>query len=330
MSQRALVALAVLASLTIFAGCERKGSRRDGPGRRGPQAEATPKESAPAASGGPSPSGGSAPGGRPNIVFILTDDQRAESVSCMPKLRKLLLDKGVSFGNSFASTSLCCPARSTLLTGLYAHNHGVLQNGDVEDGEETKTPGALDFRKNGGEAKNLARWLKEAGYRTSFFGKYLNGYDKVMQREGTYTPAYWDDWYAFPHAEYFDFQLVEKAGVRDNTVLVFAGDNGFSWGSRVRGEELPLRGLHARPARHRGSAGESQGRAGRAGPGHEHRFHAHRPGAGRGAGARRDQGGRHEPPASAPAWRVLAPQGRGRRDGDGSPGQAGQAQGPMK
>ena len=51
---------------------------------------------------------------KPNILFVLSDDQRADSLSCMPKLKEELRSKGVTFSHYFASTPLCCPARTTL------------------------------------------------------------------------------------------------------------------------------------------------------------------------------------------------------------------------
>lgn len=203
----------------VAAACSGKGKHeRRGDDEPAPAsgASATPSGKAQAGSGtstaavsgsprGPAP----APGGRPNILFIVADDQRADSLACMPRLAKMF-DGGTTFTDYFASTPLCCPARTTLLTGRYAHNHGVLQNGDVEDGDKTRTPGAVDFIKSGNENRIIAKWLHDAGYRTAMFGKYLNGYD-VMLRKQMYVPPNWDDWHVFSHAEYFDFQLIERA-----------------------------------------------------------------------------------------------------------------------
>ena len=62
---------------------------------------------------------------RPNIVFILTDDQRWDELGFMPQLQSLLQAQGVTFTNSFVSNSLCCPSRTTILTGLYSHSTDV-------------------------------------------------------------------------------------------------------------------------------------------------------------------------------------------------------------
>lgn len=128
----------------------------------------------------------------------------------MPKLRTLLADKGTEFTNAFATTPLCCPSRSSSLTGLYAQHHGVLANGDIEADDEEKDPGVQDFNNNGNEERIVAKAFRTAGYRTGFVGKYLNGYDELLRDKPNYVPPYWDDWYAFPHAEYYDFMLVEQ------------------------------------------------------------------------------------------------------------------------
>src|SRR5215813_13527045 len=78
------------------------------------------------------------PDPRPNIVVVMTDDQRFDSltnclpdyqepdgpgtVPCMPNVRSILQDHGVTFQQSYVTTSVCCPARASFLTGLYAHN----------------------------------------------------------------------------------------------------------------------------------------------------------------------------------------------------------------
>ena len=65
---------------------------------------------------------------RPNVVVIETDDQTQESMRVMASVKREIGDQGVTFRNSFVNFSLCCPSRSTFLTGQYAHNHHVLGN----------------------------------------------------------------------------------------------------------------------------------------------------------------------------------------------------------
>ncbi|MGZ6316701.1 MAG: sulfatase-like hydrolase/transferase [Anaerolineales bacterium] len=121
---------------------------------------------------------------RPNIILILTDDQPPQSVQYMPNVQKELAGKGISFMNAFVTTPLCCPSRASILTGLYAHNHGV---------ETDRSPqgGATVFK----DASTIAVWLKARGYRTALMGKYLNNYDSISP--SGYVPPGWDEWDAF-------------------------------------------------------------------------------------------------------------------------------------
>ena len=74
------------------------------------------------------------PSRRPNIVLILTDDHRFDAAGFMghPYLETPSLDRmsraGVVFENAFVTTSLCSPSRASILTGCYAHRHGVVDN----------------------------------------------------------------------------------------------------------------------------------------------------------------------------------------------------------
>jgi N-acetylglucosamine-6-sulfatase len=124
----------------------------------------------------------------PNVILILTDDLAVNDLNPralrhMPNLKSLLIDKGTTFDNAFVTNSLCCPSRATILRGQYTHNHEILSN-------EPPRGGFQKFRFLGHENSTMATWVKEQGYRTAFFGKYLNGYNE------TYIPPGWDEWYA--------------------------------------------------------------------------------------------------------------------------------------
>lgn len=64
---------------------------------------------------------------RPNVVFILTDDQdvHLDSLEYMPLVRKHLIEKGTQFTKHYCTTAICCPSRVTLWTGKAAHNTNV-------------------------------------------------------------------------------------------------------------------------------------------------------------------------------------------------------------
>ncbi len=130
---------------------------------------------------------------RPHIIVILLDDLDAGSVEFMPITQKRIFSQGVTFSQFFATTPLCAPSRATLLTGLYAHNHGVLRN----TGEQA---GYRAFRAFGGET--LATALQRAGYRTALIGKFMNGYP-VSDEPDDRWPTGWDSWIAgADHAAY--------------------------------------------------------------------------------------------------------------------------------
>lgn len=102
-------------------------------------------------------------------------------VMTLPGGVRRLAREGTTFPNSFVSYPLCCPARATFLTGQYAHNNGVLENGPPSGGYAQ-----LDH------TRTLPVWLQEAGYHTAHIGKYLNGYGVVDPVE---IPPGWTEWY---------------------------------------------------------------------------------------------------------------------------------------
>ncbi|MFL5870017.1 MAG: sulfatase-like hydrolase/transferase, partial [Solirubrobacterales bacterium] len=157
--------------------------------------------------------GGSAPeraaaaaGGRPNVIVLLTDDQENLSMKVMKIVNKEMKQKGVAFKRYYTNFPLCCPSRTTMLTGEYAHNHGVLSN-QAPDG------GYGVFNELHGN-DYLPLWLQAAGYRTSYIGKFLNEYAEpddygTLPRD---VPAGWNDWHVLApsKAEYFNYTLNEN------------------------------------------------------------------------------------------------------------------------
>jgi arylsulfatase A-like enzyme len=131
----------------------------------------------------------------PNIVLILTDDQRWDTLWSMPNVNSELVAHGVTFSNSFVANSLCCPSRVSILTGTYSHTTDVYDNAGTYGG----------FGSFHDDDNTVATWLHGAGYRTALLGKYLNGYHVV------YTPPGWDHWNAFYNAPqggaYYNYDL---------------------------------------------------------------------------------------------------------------------------
>jgi len=127
------------------------------------------------------PSAAAQAAARPNVVVIMTDDMNVSALEVMPNVRRLLAGRGTTFVNSVVSYSLCCPSRSTFLTGQYAHNHGVLGNRPPDGGY-------VKLRGN----ETLPVWLQRAGYHTAHIGKFLNGYGTQRPTE---IPPGWSEWY---------------------------------------------------------------------------------------------------------------------------------------
>lgn len=137
--------------------------------------------------------------GKPNVIVIMTDDQRYDSMDGLPNVVEKLGGRGVTFTNAFVTTPLCCPSRASFLTGKYAHNTGVWRNNPPEGGVES-------FK----DTDTLAVWLKDAGYKTALIGKYMNGY-----RKSTYIPPGWSEWHAFTKGNYYGYMMNENGVLTD-------------------------------------------------------------------------------------------------------------------
>ncbi len=144
---------------------------------------------------------------RPNVIVIVTDDQSADTIPRLPAVMPFLQsraldpqDHWVVFERAFVNTPICCPSRATMLTGLYAHHTGVLDNDDGDVFDETST---------------LATWMRDAGYHTGLVGKYLNRYP--FGRD-PFVPQGWDRWWGKIHGPptslYYGYTLFEQ----DHTV----------------------------------------------------------------------------------------------------------------
>jgi N-acetylglucosamine-6-sulfatase len=137
------------------------------------------------------------PARKPNIVIILSDDQRWDTLTprYMPVLFRTLIPNGITYSNSFVPNPLCCPSRAATLTGNYSETTGVWSNaGDL---------GGFDgFNSHGNAGHTIAVDFHAAGYRTGLVGKYLNGYP---QGHYGYVAPGWDSWFSVPTGVYYNY-----------------------------------------------------------------------------------------------------------------------------
>src|SRR3954447_15214949 len=101
----------------------------------------------------------------PNVLVIMTDDQDLASLQYMTRVHTLLADHGVTFERHTVEYSLCCPSRSTYLSGQLSHHSHVR-------GQSAPNGGYGNLN----TADTLPVWLQQAGYATQHVGKYPNGY----------------------------------------------------------------------------------------------------------------------------------------------------------
>lgn len=132
------------------------------------------------------------PAPRPNILFLLGDDQRWDTLGCMGnKLIKTphidaLAAKSTIFDNCFVTTAICATSRASIFTGQYARTHGVHNFAD------TFKPGRF--------ALTYPQLLRAAGYRTGFIGKYGVG-NKMPAAEFDYWKGFPGQGKYFPNGE---------------------------------------------------------------------------------------------------------------------------------
>src|SRR5438046_4253631 len=159
---------------------------------------------------------------KPNFVIILSDDQRWDTVDAthqspkrpgyvMPNVKKELTDSGVTFTAGHVTTSLCCPSRTSILTGEYAHRTGIHDNSPPDGGAEV-----FD------DHCTLARWLKAQNYQTGFVGKYLNGYASLSPC----IPPGYDDWHVQVQVKYYEYDLNDNGVIThfDSQEADYSGD----------------------------------------------------------------------------------------------------------
>ncbi len=114
----------------------------------------------------------------PNVLIIVTDDQRASegTLKVMPRTRRWMGAGGTRFTRAFSTTPLCCPARASIFSGRYAHNHGVYTNLGKPDFDHSFT---------------IQDYLNRAGYKTAMTGKFFNDWPLES------PPPHFDRWAMF-------------------------------------------------------------------------------------------------------------------------------------
>jgi N-acetylglucosamine-6-sulfatase len=142
---------------------------------------------------------------KPSFVVIQTDDATLEQlyetfspggipIQTMPNTLSLIAGRGMTFNRYYVPYPLCCPARVSVLTGRYAHNHNVR-------GNVPPNGGFTGFKARQAYNHNVATWLQQAGYRTIHLGKFLNGYGDEPFDEGRDWPPGWSAWHSVLRAD---------------------------------------------------------------------------------------------------------------------------------
>jgi arylsulfatase A-like enzyme len=151
----------------------------------------------------------------PNIIFLLTDDQRADAMGVAgntiiqtPNLDKLAND-GIRFANAFVTSSICCISRASVFSGQYLRRH------TIDDFATSFTDQAW--------SETYPALLKEAGYKMGFIGKFGVGREDAIPKE---TFDYWQGFGGQGRFETTDDEgnfvhLTEKMG---NQALEFIRD----------------------------------------------------------------------------------------------------------
>lgn len=160
---------------------------------------------------------------RPNIIVILTDDQRFDEVDFMPHVVLELKRRAVVFGQAYVSNPVCCPVRASFLAGGFASHWTHVRTLGGPNGGVRHFP----------DRDTLATRLQRAGYRTMLVGKYLNGYPGFSSEPDhrNYVPPGWSVFHAWAGGSWQRFWIVEGG----------SGPDGPTTGSRRMIEQLVTR-----------------------------------------------------------------------------------------
>nr|KAG5699181.1 hypothetical protein BaRGS_012702 [Batillaria attramentaria] len=156
-------------------------------------------------------------------------DVRVPLMEPIQKIRNLIGKQGLVFDNMFVSNPLCCPSRSSIMTGKYVHNHRAYNN-SINGGcssrswQEQQEPNAFPV------------YLKKAGYNTMFAGKYLNQvgnskyYNYELSVNGRLEKHGWRTLLSVDDMVENVVNILQRKGMLDNTYIFFSSDNGYHLG----------------------------------------------------------------------------------------------------
>ncbi len=147
-----------------------------------------------------------------NILLLLTDDQDVllgsfDTASYMPIVHERLQQKGITFEKGgLVHVPICCPSRSSLLTGKYLHRGSLAKNNSFEGDCYSR-----DWKTHEEDHHTLAVHAQAAGYTTLYAGKYLNRYGHNKTNIQDSIPKGWDYWLGLEgNSRYYNYTLVEK------------------------------------------------------------------------------------------------------------------------
>ena len=168
---------------------------------------------------------------QPNILLLLTDQQRYDALSCngadvcqTPAVDEIAAN-GVRFTHAYTPISLCSPARASILTGLYAHNHGQLANMGNFNGA---------FADQVLSQTVYPQLLAEVGYQTSCIGKWHLAKEDDTQQWGFHNWRPFVDWNLMLRAEGIDFQIARDEVQR----LEWGGDAPFYGRAKLPADKM--------------------------------------------------------------------------------------------
>jgi len=165
----------------------------------------------------------------PNVLFILTDDQRWDALGChekpllnmkTPNLDRLAKE-GARFRNYFCTSSLCSPSRASMLSGLYAHTHKIINN----------------FTDYPSDLQSYPRQLQASGYQTAYIGKFHMGENNDEKRPG------FDYWVThLGQGQYYEttFNINGERVMKPGYYTTVVTDLAIDWLTKLRDPKKPF------------------------------------------------------------------------------------------